>query len=130
MHGAPAFDDHPGGRKDFPGAAAGVGSRRCAVTGKAREGSGPLAELLRQVVKDALAGSERDQDGTEALLQQHRAHADYLRERLDGVEAELASARETAAPLATQLQVVQSQAAFFSKNSSLWSRPRSPRRRR
>ena len=84
-----------------------------AVTGQAGEGGASLVELLRQVVKEALAGSGRDQDGTEALLQQHRAHADYLRERLERTEAELAIARETAARLAAQLQVVQSQAALY-----------------
>lgn len=90
-----------------------------AVTGQAEEGGAALAELLQQVVKEALAGSGREQGGTEALLQQHRAHADYLRERLDRTEAELASARDTAARLAAQLQVVQSQAALYQEQLAL-----------
>lgn len=89
------------------------------ASAQAGEGGEPLADLLRRVVRGVLAESGRDQDDAEAVPQQYRAHADYLRERLDRTEAELANARETAARLAAQLQLAQSQAALYQEQLQL-----------
>lgn len=70
----------------------------------------PVSAMLQRVVEAALA---RAGAGDAELAQQQRAHADYLRERLDKAESELAATRASAARLAADLQEAVNTASLY-----------------